>query len=75
MAKSLVAATDHRLSWEAKGLMYEIEFYGDAMKQALAGAAGRVAPEIENALVELFTCGYIDSEWLWLTVEENMAVG
>lgn len=74
MAKSLKVVMDPNLSWEAKGLMYEIEFYGDSVRRQLAGAAGQVAPEIESALIELFTAGYIGSEWLWMTVQEDQRV-
>lgn len=71
MAKTLIAATDDRLSWEAKGLMYYIEFHGEAVRRDLA-AADRISPEIVLALMELFVHGYIGQEWLCFKREREL---
>lgn len=71
MAKTLIAATDDRLSWEAKGLMYYIEFHGEAVRRDLADGR-QVAPEVEAALLELFVNGYIDESWLCFAREREL---
>lgn len=72
MAKTLIAATDNKLSWEARGLLYYIEFHAEAVRRDLA-AAGRIDSEIKSALMELYVNGYIGQEWLCFVQDQRIA--
>lgn len=52
MRKTLDAVTDPNLSWEAKGLLFELEFYGAAGVQL-------TDPDVKQALADLVKHGYL----------------